>query len=886
MAGLLSTAISGLQASQNALRTSGHNISNANTAGFSRQSVNYLTNPAISVGAAGYIGNGVTTASIERVVNEFVVAQLRMDTSAFNQLDKFNTNIGKVDKLFADEGTGLAGALSSFFAALQNSADDPSSMPARQLVIAQTEGLTARFNNLHERLQGIEIGVNQEIGSVAQQMNSLAANIANLNQAIANQGSSAMPNDLLDQRDEALRQLSELGSIQIVKQDGNSINVFIGNGQSLVVGSTANKFSVRDGDQVYLSNGNHSNNVTGQISGGKMGGLLQFREEVLQPSMNELGRIAIVMADQFNQLQQQGLDLDGDYGRNLFGDINASELSFSRVKHGDNAAPNDRVLSLTINDATQLTSSDYKFELLPNTNNYVITRVDDDKVMGQGMLTGAYPQEITFDGLTVNLHSGSFQGGDSFTLQPTKSAAQHITTALSRPEDLAFALPIRTGTSSGNVGSGLISAGDMLGALDASGERLPAFATDGKLSPPVIIRFTSATTYDVLDNSDPANPKQLTPPMRDQTFIPGIDNPIFSNDAGETRITGSGARTGIHNGSLANGFSNGYPVERFTVAVTDPKTGAISSRVLTTGANASAQATAAQLSSVPGVSANAITTANLSNISAGAGAITLNGTTFAFDATAVDVNDPVAVNDYLAEQINGNEDMIALGIRAISSTNAAGDTELRLVASSGVDLRIQTGAGTSLTVNDGHRTPPVNVAMVAGESIAVGGRIDITMADGVSLKTSPTVSQLLGDSAAEDFAQSSYMGYQVSIKGQPQAGDTFTIGFNINADNDNRNALKFAALETAGSMANGSLSFSDGYGRLVEAVGTQSNLSSINVAASRSLLEQTQSMRDSVSGVNLDEEAANLIKFEQMYNANARVISVAQDLFDSLLNAI
>src|SRR5690606_37213469 len=156
----------------------------------------------------------------------------------------------------------------------------------------------------------------------------------------------------------------------------------------------------------------------------------------------------------------------------------------------------------------------------------------------------------------------------------------------------------------------------------------------------------------------------------------------------------------------------------------------------------------------------------------------------------------------------------------------------------------------------------------------------------MKLKTSPTNSQLLGDSTAADFAQSSYLGYQVSIKGQPQAGDTFTVGFNSNASNDNRNALRFVELETKATIEGGSLSLSGGYSRLVETVGTKSNLASINTSAGKSLLEQTQNMRDSVSGVNLDEEAANLIKFEQMYNANARVISVARDLFDTLLNSV
>src|SRR5690606_26141336 len=115
---------------------------------------------------------------------------------------------------------------------------------------------------------------------------------------------------------------------------------------------------------------------------------------------------------------------------------------------------------------------------------------------------------------------------------------------------------------------------------------------------------------------------------------------------------------------------------------------------------------------------------------------------------------------------------------------------------------------------------------------------------------------------------------------------TFTLDFNSNATNDNRNALRFVSMETKASVADDTLSFGNAYGRLVEVVGTKSNLASINTAASKSLLEQTQTMRDGISGVNLDEEAANLIKFEQMYNANARVISVARDLFDSLLAAL
>ncbi|MGM8227544.1 flagellar hook-associated protein FlgK [Cellvibrio sp. ARAG 10.3] len=916
MSGLLSTAVSGLQASQNALRTAGHNISNANTAGFSRQQVNYVTRPEYGIGAAGYLGNGVTTESIERVVNEFTITQLRLDTSAFHQLDKYNTNIGQVDKLFADEGTGLSGSLQSFFAALQNGADDPSSIPARQLVISQADSLSARFNNLHNRLKAIESGVNQEIKAVTAQMTALAQSIANLNQAINDKGAGGQgsPNDLLDQRDEALRKLSELTSIQVVKQNDGNVNVFIGNGQPLVVGQKVSKFDVRDGGQIYLTNGVQTADVTQQITGGKLGGLLQFREDVLNPAMNELGRVAIVLADQFNQLQQQGLDMDGDYGQLLFGDINTREAMTDRIKHGRNALPDDRRLSLSIDNPALLTNSDYSFQIVPNTNNYIVTRAADDKIVSQGMLTGAYPLKISFDGLTLNLEGGSFQGGDSFTLQPTINGARDIKTQLTRPEDLAFAVAVRTGTSSGNTGSGVISSGEVLGLVDSNGNTLPAFANAGQLSPPVIIRFTSATTYDVLDNSDPANPKHLNPPMRDQVFIPGVDNPVFSTDVGETRVMGDGGRTGLPSGRTpANlpigslvGQVNAYPAEQYTFVMTNPVTGAVSSQVVTTQANASAAQTAAMLSNISGVSANAMTTAAISDININDFSaplqISVNGVDLLqYTAGAPDISIPdptvpgnlAAFNDYLAEQINGNADLASLGIRAVSGSNPiTGAPELQMVASSGVNLDIRftaTTAGNSIGVHDSNGNPTITLAeSTAGNqsAITVGGRIDITMADGVKLRTSPTNSQLLGDSTAADFAQSSYLGYQVTIKGQPQAGDTFTIGFNSNASNDNRNALRFVELETKGTIENGALSLSGGYSRLVETVGTKSNLSSINTSASKSLLEQTQTLRDSVSGVNLDEEAADLIKFEQMYNANARVISVARDLFDTLLNSV
>lgn len=935
MSGILSNAISGLQASQNALRTAGHNISNANTAGFSRQEVNYATRPEQNIGSAGYIGAGVTTTSIERVVNQFVTNQLRLDTSTYNQLNQFNTNIRKIDKLLADASTGLSGGLQNFFAAMQNGANDPASTPGRQLIVTEASSLSVRFNTLYERLHDIEKSINGEIKTITSQMSSIADSIANLNQAIAEKtasGNGDMPNDLLDKRDEAVRELSSLVSIQIINQDSGDINVFIGNGQPLVVGTNVSSFNVTTDGKIQLKNNLSVSDVTSQISGGKIGGLLNFREEVLFPSMNEMGRIALAMADQFNTQQQQGIDLDGDYGNNIFVDINDPTLATNRVVQSrDNAEPFDRVLSVTITDTNQITTSDYEFEISPGTSNYIITRLADKQVITQGTLSGAYPASIEFDGISLNLTSGSFQGGDSFILQPTRYGARDMASVISRPEDLAFAAPIRTATSSGNSGSGIISAGEVLSLVDINGNRLPAFTTLGEISPPIIIRFTSETTYEVLDNTDPANPVHLNPAIREQVFIPGSSNNIFTADMGETRVIGNGERVGLPEGSMpqtlttlpdipgnpmtaaSTAQSNGYLAEQLRFTTTDPQTGAVSTRTITTSPGASAAQTAAQISAISGVSARAFTTATITDINilpadfAPPMQISLNGedllkynfdnTNFATDVPDISLSES-EFNDYLATRINENPNLQSLGIRAQSGSNPiTGAPELRLVASSGVNLDIRLTASANaqnsnnISVNDGSGNPNVRLnGMETGggeqSAITVGGKIDITMANGIALATSPSNSPLFGDSSLATFAQSAFLGYQVAINGQPKAGDSFTIGFNTNGKNDNRNALAMVALETKSTLQDGTLSFNDGYGKLVEEVGTKSSLSKINTEASKGLLEQSQTLRDGISGVNLDEEAADLIKFQQMYDANARVISVARELFDTLLNAL
>ncbi len=776
--GLLSTAISGLQASQLALRTAGNNISNANTQGYTRQQVDFGERPSELVGP-GYIGSGVSLQSIERVVSEFMTTQLRSDTTNFSELQKYDSKIGSVDNLVADASTGISGSLQSFFAALQISADEPASIPSRRLVISEADGLEAKFKLLNDRFEDLDRGTVSDLRVLVSEVNSLASNISELNKSIQQKTSSsqgASPNDLLDKRDEQLRQLSELISIQVIEQKSGTVNVMIGNGQPLVISDSVSQLKVDSAGKFFFESNNSIYEITESINGGEVGGLLRFREEILAPTVNELGRIAIVLADEFNKVQEQGLDLNGNYGKNIFTDINSRTSMLNRAfGNAANSLPDDRIVSVEITNPSELTLDDYSLRILPNTRNYIITRESDGAEVTQGILSGVFPDDIEFEGITVHLEQGSFQGGDQFTIQPTRYGSADFGVLMEQPEKLAYASPLRAVTGQGNVGAGIISAGEMLSVTDIDGNVLPTFSAAGVLNPPVVVRFTSPTTYDVLDNSDPLNPQDLNPPMRNKKFIPGIENSIFPMDAGATQISGNGQRLGLPNGiatvqAVGGGAANNqYPAEIYTFTRSDPQTGLVTSQPVTTSFNSSAAETATLLSSVPGVQANAFTDAvitdlNISNFNSPA-QIRVNGQALiGYDSGAIasDVPDPnvdeSAFNDYLAQKINSNPILLMQGFFAVSATNPqTGHPELRLQSSTGVDMdiRLEGISGDNISVNDGvNANVRLTAAGVGVESlVTVGGVIDLTLDAGVEMTSSPTNGQLFGNSASANFAQ-------------------------------------------------------------------------------------------------------------------------------------
>ena len=626
MADILSTGVSGLRAFQRALDVTSHNIANASTPGYSRQRVELATRAAQGFGN-GYIGSGVDLNTVTRSYDQLLTTQARSAASSFARLDAYADKAQTVNNLFADSSTGISASMQRFMNAVQGVANEPTSTSARQVMLSEANGLKQRLQTYDRRLDDIDSEINSRIVAEAAVISSAAAGIARLNDQIASAqaGAGQAPNDLLDARDQLLSDLSAHVNVTVVPQNDGAWNVFVGNGQSLVLGSNAAKFVARpdsfDSTRMTIAYqaGATATDMSSAISGGSLGGLLDFRREMLDPVRNQLGQIAVGLVSVANAQQQEGMDLYGNLGTDLFSLGQVAVLP-DRSNTGSGSVVATRA------NASAMVPTDYIMEF--DGSAWSLRRTDTGAAV---TLTGSGTVGSPFvaDGLQIVV-GGAAAAGDRFLVRPTASAVSGLAVALTDPSRIAAAAPIRTATASANVGSATISAGEV---LDASNPQLRNTAT---------ITFINATQYS---------------------------------------INGSG--------------------------------------------------------------------------------------TFAY-------------------------------------------------------------------------TP--------------GGNIDA-------------------------------FGWRVSIAGTPTAGDVFTVANNTGGVGDNRNALALADMLGTAVLSGGSESINSAITRFVGGIGVATNQAQSSSDAQQVILDDARSEVDSLSGVNLDEEAANLLRYQQAYQAAAQVIRVTQTLFDTLMDA-
>ncbi len=468
MADLLSVGLSGLRAAQTALTVTGHNITNVNTPGYSRQESVQQTNIAQFTGA-GYIGSGAQVVDVRRLASDFLTNQVRTATSSNSELQSFKSQIEQLDSLLSNSTTGISPALQKFFASLQTASQNPSSVAAREAVLSQAGGLSDSFNTLYDQLDKQNSLINQQMSALTTQVNSMAASVASYNDAIARaRGAGAEPNDLLDAREETIRQISEIIGVQSVEQTDGSVSLFVGTGQPLVVGNTASTLTAKPGIddpmkyQIDLSINGVSQTISSQISGGEMGGLLAYRDTTLDKSYNSLGQMAIVLTDTINDQLGQGFDLNGRPGSQLFTDINEPTAASLRVL-AQATNTGTATGSLNITNANLLTTSDYRLDY--DGTNFTARRLSDGATMNV-TVTGTGPFTIsmadpgttppTSQGFDVTIN-GTPNAGDRFTLQPTRRGAFDFGTELQSPDQLAFAGSARAQATTNNRGTGVIS---------------------------------------------------------------------------------------------------------------------------------------------------------------------------------------------------------------------------------------------------------------------------------------------------------------------------------------------------------------------------------------------------------------------------------------------
>lgn len=420
MADILSIAQSGLHAAQAGINTTGQNIANVSTPGYSRQVVEQQPSPSVQYGLTS-VGQGTNVTGIHRIYSEFLAAQANTARTTSSNLATQSAEMQPINNLLTDSSSGLSTAVLDFFNKLQNLSSKPSDTSSRQTVISASQNLVARFNDAQKQLTNVNSGLNIQIKDSVTKINEAASQIASLNQQIAvsqtSRGGSNV-NGLLDQRDQVVANLSKQVKLTVNEQDGN-YNVMIGNGVPLVLAFNTYKMetvaSKNDPTRLnvsYTPIGGEEVDVSDVLLGGSLGGIFDFRKNILNPTQNTIGQIILAITSDINAVNKTGLKANGMLG----GDIFTQPTSLA-TPYTTNTGTGG--ISITITDTNLLTNSDYILEKTGAGDSYKLTRVSD----GVDVYSNSALATITNAGFSLSINTGAVSSGDQFLLRPTYSGS-------------------------------------------------------------------------------------------------------------------------------------------------------------------------------------------------------------------------------------------------------------------------------------------------------------------------------------------------------------------------------------------------------------------------------------------------------------------------------
>ena len=453
--GILSIGVSGIRAAQYGLMVTEHNVVNASTPGYTRQSTMQATNMSVYTGA-GAFGQGVNVVTVSRMYDRFLTGQVNSAQTQVSYLDTMYKQLSQIDNMLADSKAGLSPALQSFFSGVQQVAANPSLIEGRQAMLTTSESLIGQFKNMDTRLTEMGAEIEGRITDTVEMINGFAEQIAHVNQRImvAESGYGQPANDLRDQRDQMIAELNKLISVEAVTDSQGNFSVFIGSGQQVVVGGTSSELvaapSRADSGRLALSIATAGTPIElpeKLITGGELGGLIEFRSKSLDSAKNELGRIAVSLSLTFNAQHSLGQNMlgqiEGEAGfiGNFFSVPDPRILTNSENQGSGSMSATFTAAQHNGNFYTDLTGSDYQLTFAAG-GAYSIMRLSDRQVVS----TGTGPGTATFDGIELAI-TATGDNGDRFLIKPTDEAARNIAmnaTLASDPRLINAAAPMRT----------------------------------------------------------------------------------------------------------------------------------------------------------------------------------------------------------------------------------------------------------------------------------------------------------------------------------------------------------------------------------------------------------------------------------------------------------
>jgi len=458
---LYGLGVQGLLTAKQSLDTVGHNIANVNTDGYSRQSTVQVTSGGQQSGT-GFAGIGTQIDDVIRSFDQFSFSDLQGNTSNLSYNQFFLNSVTRVDQVVSDADTSITNVLAQYFSAVNTVADNPNSLESRNNLIEVSKNMTSTFTRLHDQLDLQYRSLNNEVDNIAQEMTALASNLAEINaeiQLVWDNGTKHLPNDLLDQRDRLVLEISEYTDVSTVPLDDGSINLFIGSGQPLVLGQHALQVEAIVGRtdnaklELALSSNGTTQRLRGDVMGGKIQALYNFRDNVLDKAFNQLGQTAIGIGHSMNEQQKLGLDLNMQVGTDFFNDVNSQSAMAQRAL-GTNDGLGEATLGVQIEDISLLPPDNFELTVLsyaagpPETVQFQLTNMESG---AQLTLPAAGAQDLSVSrnidvaeyGFSINVDSVNaadpLQAGKRFELRPTRLGAQLFETQMSDSSLIAAA---------------------------------------------------------------------------------------------------------------------------------------------------------------------------------------------------------------------------------------------------------------------------------------------------------------------------------------------------------------------------------------------------------------------------------------------------------------